>query len=601
MTHRGPDSAGLWWSEDGTVGLAHRRLSIIDLSPAASQPMVDSTGTLTIIFNGEIHNFKDLRRELESRGYRFLSNSDTEVILAAYRQWGVDCLSHLSGMFSIGLYDSVKRSLFLARDRAGEKPLFYWHREGAISFASELKALMADPDLERRLDPISLDLYLTFGYVPNGRCIIRGVNKLPPAHAALFDLHKGHLRVWRYWDLPAPHSLTNGQCREDEELVSELNSLLEDSVKRQLVADVPVGILLSGGLDSSLVTAMASRTGSKIKTFTITFPGYGVHDEARHARLIAEWFGTEHEELPASPATLDLLPVLAQQYDEPIVDSSMIPTYLVSNMIRQHCTVALGGDGGDELFGGYDHYSRLLRLTKMIGWIPRPLRKVAGNAAEVILPTGFRGRNYFTGMGADLHCEAPHVARLFDRSGRERLLSGDVRHALIGHADAEETWKAYVRPGADLLDSAQRADFKLYLAKDILVKVDRAAMLSSLETRAPFLDHRIIEFAFGKVPSRLKVNNGSKKLLPKKLGKRLLPNQFDWGRKQGFSIPLAHWLRNDWRKSFESLLLDKPSPVFQREEIEQLWKNHQRGFHNSERLFGVGMFELWRRHYNIVE
>lgn len=561
--------------------------------------MADSSGTLRITFNGEIYNFRALRRDLERSGYRFSSHSDTEVILAAYSLWGVDCLSRLNGMFAFALHDSAKRKVFLARDRAGEKPLFYWHREGSFSFASELKGLIADPKLDRRLDPVSLDLYLTFGYVPGTRCIIRGVNKLPAAHAALFDVGNGSLKVWRYWDLPAPQPGLNAPNRDDEELVSELERLLEDSVKHQLVADVPVGILLSGGLDSSLVTAMAARSGSKIKTFTITFPGYGVHDEARHARLIAQGFGTEHEELPASPATLDLLPVLAEQYDEPVADSSMIPTYLVSKLVRQHCSVALGGDGGDELFGGYDHYSRLLRLAEMIGWIPGPLRSITGRVGEVILPTGFRGRNYFTGMGVDFDSGVPHIARLFDRAGRNRLLAEGIRKTLIGTVDAEQIWEANLSSSGDLLDRAQRADFRLYLAEDILVKVDRAAMLNSLETRAPLLDRRIVEFAFGKVPSRLKVKNGYKKILAKMLGKRILPEGFDWGRKRGFSIPLAHWLRNEWCNSFSAFLPEKHSPVFRRAEIERLWKNHQRGFPNSERLFGVVMFELWRRQYKI--
>ena len=337
-----------------------------------------------------------------------------------------------------------------------------------------------------------------------------------------------------------------------------------------------------------------------MKTFTISFPGHGTYDEAPHARLVAEHFSTDHMELPASPATFDLLPSLAAQFDEPMVDSSMIPTYLVCKLIRQHCTVALGGDGGDELFGGYDHYSRLQKMQSAIGWVPKRLRAAAGGVARTLLPVGMRGRNYMTGMGIDFSHGAPQITRLFDRTARRKLLSKDVIQGIDGEAQPEDLWEAHVSYGTDMLDRAQRADFLLYLAEDILVKVDRSSMLNSLETRSPFLDYRIIEFAFGKVPSRLKADLCRKKILAKMLGKRLLPPEFDWERKQGFSIPLAHWLRDEWRDSFVSLLFDGASPYFERAEIENLWRNHQRGLTNTERLFGLGMFELWRRCYDIT-
>jgi asparagine synthase (glutamine-hydrolysing) len=601
MRHRGPDDAGLWWSSDGRAGLAHRRLAIIDRSPAGRQPMSDSLGTLTITFNGEIYNFSELRKELESCGHSFLSQTDTEVILAAYREWGTDCLARLNGMFAFGLYDSTKRVLFLARDRAGEKPLFYWYRNGTLTFASELKAIMADPHLDRSLDFVSLDHYLAFGYAPGERCIIKGLNKLPPAHAARFDLSSGGLIIWRYWQLPdSPPVETRAGSAHDQELVAELERLLEDSVRRQLVADVPVGILLSGGVDSSLITAVAARNCHRVKTFTISFPGQGAYDESRHARLVAEHFGTDHLELPASPATFDLLPSLAAQFDEPMVDSSMIPTYLVCNLIRRHCTVALGGDGGDELFGGYGHYSRLLMMQRAIGWVPKPLRAATAQVARRVLPVGLRGRNYMTGMGIDFGRGVPHIARLFDRTARRRVLRKEVIQDIVGEIRPEDCWDAHASAGTDLLDRAHRADFHLYLAEDILVKVDRASMLNSLETRAPLLDYRIIEFAFGRLPSRLKADTRRKKILAKILGKRLLPPAFDWDRKQGFSIPLAQWLRDEWRGSFASLLLDGTCPFFERPEIENLWRNHQRGLNNSERIFGLGLFELWRQAYKIT-
>jgi hypothetical protein len=361
--------------------------------------MSDVAGRLTIVFNGEIYNFADLRLELEAKGAMFRSHSDTEVILAAYREWGAECVSRLNGMFAFALYDAEQQVVLLARDRAGEKPLFYHYADGTLRFASELKGLLADPALPRRIEPESLDCYLALGYVPGGRCILQGFNKLPAAHALRFDMKSGLAKVWRYWQLP---DLRTSAVPDEAALLDELESLLQDSVRRQLVADVPVGVLLSGGVDSSLVTAMARRSSSKLKTFTIRFPGHGSLDETEHARLIARHFATEHVELEAQPTTADLLPRLARQFDEPVLDSSMIPTFLVCELVRRHCTVALGGDGGDELFGGYGSYSRLLWMENRLGRVPRPLRSLISTTAERALPVGLKGRNWLQGLGADL-------------------------------------------------------------------------------------------------------------------------------------------------------------------------------------------------------
>ena len=350
MSHRGPDDAGLWVSKDGCVALAHRRLAIIDLSPGGHQPMTDEKGDLCIVFNGEIYNYREVRGALEEAGFRFKTASDTEVILTAYRAWGVDCLAKLNGMFAFGLYDRVRQRMFLARDRAGEKPLFFAHLPGRFMFASELKALMADPTFPRELDLTSLQYFLAYGYVPGEMCILKGVHKLGQGQALLYDLTADSIQRWHYWDLPLPGPQTAISLAD---LESELESLLLDSVRLRMIADVPVGVLLSGGIDSSLITAMAARvSATPVKTFTISFPGHGAYDEGPYAKMVAEHFGTEHMELVAEPASVKLLPDLARQYDEPMADSSMVPTYLVSRLVRQHATVALGGDGGDELFGG---------------------------------------------------------------------------------------------------------------------------------------------------------------------------------------------------------------------------------------------------------
>ena len=598
MRHRGPDDAGEWWSADGCAGFGHRRLSVIDLSPAAHQPMQDAGGELCIVFNGEIYNFADLRGELAARGHAFRSHSDTEVILAAYREWGTDCLARLNGMFAFALYDGRKRQLFLARDRAGEKPLFYALAGGALRFASELKGLMADPAFPRRVDLEALDCYLFRGFVSRDLCLLQGVRKLPPAHALVFDLASGQSRLWRYWKLPELEAPAGAQPENEAALLEELESLLEDAVRRQLlVADVPVGVLLSGGVDSSLVTAMAARASSTVKTFTIRFPGYGQYDETEHARLIARCFGTEHVELVAPESSASLLTVLARQFDEPIVDSSMIPTYLVSQLVRGHCTVALGGDGGDELFGGYPHHSRMLWMQQKLHAVPLNLRRFVGTAAEALLPIGFKGRRWLVNAGVDWRTGLPPpVNACFDSGGRRRLMA---RHGILP-LSAEFTRGNQIPRVGDLLQRATRQDFGNYMAEDILVKVDRASMLSSLEIRAPFLDHRMIEFAFRKVPSHLKATASNRKILLKKLAARVLPADFDQQRKQGFSIPLNAWLRSGpWREYFREVLLSPDNHLFDRQFVGKLLDGEAKGLVNSERLFALVIFELWRREYQV--
>jgi asparagine synthase (glutamine-hydrolysing) len=593
LAHRGPDDVGEWWSSDGLVGFGHRRLAIVDLSPGGHQPMHDATADLTIVFNGEIYNFRALRTELEGRGHVFRSNSDTEVVLAAYREWGEDFLTRLNGMFALGLYDSTRRTLMLARDRAGEKPLFYLLTDGRLVFASELKALLVDRRVARAIDHQALDLYLGIGYVPGERCILKGARKLPAAHALRFDVTTGAMRRWRYWQLPDP--LAHGSAVDELRLLDELEDLLEESVRGQLAADVPVGVLLSGGVDSSLITAMAVRTARRVKTFTVGFPDFGTHDESAHARLIAGHFRTEHLELEADRVAPAVLDVLARQYDEPIVDSSMIPTFLVSRLVRQHCTVALGGDGGDELFGGYSHYNRLLWTRDRTAWLPRSVGKAVARFARSGLPVGWRGRNWLQTLGVDLNVTLPLIASLFDSSERRRLLNGGAAPCEL----AEDLWRAFVPRVDDLLERVSRTEFVTYMAEDILVKVDRASMLNSLEVRAPLLDFRIIEFAFGRVPARLKATAVSRKVLLKRLAGRLLPPQFDQQRKQGFSIPLAAWLRaGPWRDRFREILLDAHS-MFDRGAVAELLQGQDRGRHNQERLFGLTVFELWRREYGM--
>lgn len=596
MWHRGPDGSGEWWSPDGRVGLAHRRLSIVDLSSGGQQPMSDLSGQVQIIFNGEIYNHVELRTQLIAMGMSFRSHSDTEVILVAYQVWGMDCLVRLNGMFSFALYDMRSRVLFLARDRAGEKPLFYRYVDHKLWFASELKALLVDPTIPRRIELESFDCYLAFGYVPGGRCILQGFQKLAAAHVLRFDLDSGVLNVRRYWQLP---ELTSHPVSKMDEslLLDELEILLEDAVSRQMMADVPVGVLLSGGIDSSLVTAMAARTSSHVKTFTVRFPGYGQFDETAHARLIARHFDTEHVELVAQQSTADLMPQLARQFDEPIVDSSMIPMFLVSQLVREHCKVVLGGDGGDELFGGYGHYSRLLWMQHYLENTPYAIRKVLSSMAVQCLPVGFKGRNWLQALAVNFDHGLPQIASYFDFKTRRRLMCGGVN---MSASFADAIMVERVPQQVDTLQRATRMDYLNYLAEDILVKVDRSSMLNSLEVRAPFLDCRLIDFAFSKVPSYLKATRQDKKILLKQLACRVLPSQFDRHRKQGFSIPLAAWLqKGSYRTLFSDVLLDSRS-IYDQRIVRQLLLGQDRGRGNSERLFALVLFELWRHEYGVT-
>ncbi len=596
LKHRGPDGGAHWFDHTGRVFLGHRRLSIIDLSAEADQPMHDTNGNVTA-FNGEIYNYKELKETLKDKGHHFTTVSDTEVLLKAYAEYGTGFVSYLNGMFSLAIYDQQKQQVVFARDRAGEKPFFYRYDGTSFTFASELKAILADPECENKIDAEALDCYLAFGFVPGEKCIVKGIKKLPPAHLLVLDLITGKISISKYWSLPSYAPSGNST----EELESEFENLLEDAVSKQLVADVPVGVLLSGGIDSSLVTAMAVRASSDVKTFNIRFPGYKQYDETEHARLIAKHFGTHHVELEASEVSVDILPLLAKQYDEPIIDSSMIPTSIVSKLIRQYCTVALGGDGGDELFGGYGHYNRLLWLQQKTRWIPQAIKGPASAMISGLMPVGFKGRNWIQGFGQDLNKGLPLIASYFDKDLRGQLLNGNAGFALINHpVPAEAIRAAGVPKTNDLLQRATRMDFENYLPEDILVKVDRASMLYSLEVRAPFLDHRVIEFAFGKIPSSLKTTATNKKIFLKKICANLLPPEFDRQRKQGFSIPLATWLQQGpWLDFFKETLLDSPDSLFDKNAVAGLFEGQRKGYANSEKLFALVLFELWRKNYGL--
>ncbi len=592
LRHRGPDAQGIWWSSCGRVGFGHRRLSIIDLSSGGAQPMVAQGSGCSVTFNGEIYNYRSLRDQLAAKGYAFQSHSDTEVLLAAYHRWGEDCVDHLEGMFAFAIFDPGNQKVFLARDRAGEKPLFYHHEPDLLVFGSELKALFEFREVQRRIDPTALHCFLSFGFVPGDQCIVRGVKKLPPAHCLTLRLSSMQVSVRRYWCLPQGPAID--RAVDPHELLDELQATLSSAVKRQLVADVPIGVLLSGGVDSSLVTALTAANSAKVRTFTVSFGQSKEHDEARYAEIVARHFGTEHHVLQGAEDSADCLPLLTGFMDEPMIDSSIIPTFLVSRLVRQHCTVVLGGDGADELFGGYRSYDRLAWAYGKLQRIPHLVRKVASGLGP-LLPMGFPARSWISGLGADLDNSLIQLAVFFNARERCKLLGGETRHAEI----PERFWLADMPSGRSIVDRATRRDFSWYMPEDILVKVDRASMANSLEMRAPFLDRHVIEFAFSKVPMSFKAIPGARKILLKTLASRLLPEALNLQRKQGFSIPLARWIKDPkYRDVFEASLF-RPNAVFEKTYVSELFKNTLRTGRNAERLFGLFILEDWATRYGI--
>jgi len=590
LIHRGPDDSGIWISERQNVFFGHRRLSIIDLTVNGNQPMHDTTNRYVIVFNGEIYNFIELKKSLISKGHLFKTESDTEVILNSYKEWGISCPRHFNGMFSIAIYDKLKNEIFLARDRAGEKPLFISFNEKCFYFSSEIKAILNDTEFDRAINRVALDCYLSSGTTPGESSIFKNIHKLQPGCALLFDVNSFSPPIsWKYWNLPE----LNVNCSQDiVTLTDDFEILLQESVKMQMHADVPVGILLSGGIDSSLVTAMATRVSDNVKTFTITFPGHNKFDESQYAAIVSKYFGTQHTKLSASDVSIDDFINLTSQIDEPMADSSSIPTFLVSKLIKQYCKVALGGDGGDELFGGYPFYSRVLNLKNKLDLIPEIYRYLLSRSSANFLPTGFKGRNWGQELFFDLENELPLTSAFFNRKDRRKLINDADDWLFV----AEIIQKRNIPINQDIIQRATRYDFSNYLCNDILHKVDRSSMLNSLEIRAPFLDYRIIEFAFEKVPSVFKATKNDKKILLKNLCKKILPNDLDFNRKQGFSIPLSHWLNNDlkWSTYFREILLDSNSTFLNKKYIESLFNGHKKGRNNAERIYSLVVFERWR-------
>jgi asparagine synthase (glutamine-hydrolysing) len=599
LAHRGPDDAGTYCV--GAIGLAHRRLSIIDLSPAGHQPMSNEDGTIWIVFNGEVYNFQSLRPDLVSRGHRFHSNTDTEVILHLYEDYGTDCLRFLRGMFAFAIWDGPRRQLFLARDRLGKKPLCYQQDAQALRFASEVKAILQDPGVPVRPDPVGISHYLTYGYVPSPGSAFLGVRKLPPGH--YLTCRDGRVEVRRYWRLRRDQK----RERSEEEWCREIVDRLEEAVRLRMISDVPLGAFLSGGIDSSAVVALMSRAAAgPVKTFSIGFeePEY---DELKYARLVAERFGTEHHELVVRPDAVAILPKLAWHYDEPFGDSSAVPTHYVAQMTRQYVTVALNGDAGDESFGGYDRYLANLLAASFDRWPGAGLLRYIIRFGLGHLPRSasrtsllYRGRRFLDGL-----TETPErrYARWFCHFYGDRkaeLCTPDFQ-AASGEDALEVLFAAYRQSDApDFGDATLGVDAGLYLPDDLLVKVDIASMASSLEARSPFLDHEFMEFA-ATIPFALKVRGRIKKYILKRALAELLPESILHRPKMGFGVPIDHWFRHELKDlAFDMLLSSRSTSrgYFRPDTVRRMLNEHvQQRASWHYLLWTLLMLELWHRTY----
>lgn len=596
IRHRGPDAGGTYL--DRHIGLVHRRLSIIDLSSQGNQPMSSDDGSLIIVFNGEIYNFQSLRAELERDGVSFRTKTDTEVILALYRRDGVDCLQKLNGMFAFAIWDTAGQTLFLARDRIGKKPLYYYHTSGdRLAFASEIKSILQIPGVPRDIEPTSVPDYLCYHYVPDPKTIYRNVFKLPPGHFLLLR-PGGEPRVSQYWDVS--FSQSGGTSLKEAE--DALLALLQDATSIRMVADVPLGAFLSGGVDSSAVVALMARSSDRpVRTCTIGFPDRR-HDESLYAREIASLFKTDHREYVVRENFVDTVSLLPTFFDEPFADSSAVPTYHVSRLARQAVTVAVAGDGGDESFAGYAKYAVELKEHLARQMLPRSLLSFVNSVAS-----GLDGTTLGRKAKSLASSALMEPGRAFFRTNSckgaatvTELLSGRLRRACSGYDPAEHTLRHWEKAaGADHVTRMLYTDLKTYLPGDILVKVDRMSMANSLEVRAPFLDYRVVEFA-ASLPSDWKIKGDSKKIILRNAFGRLLPPNILNRSKHGFTVPLDSWFRGELKPLAERELLGNRQlhDLLEVATVRAFWQEHQeQRTDNGEILWNLLMLALWQKEW----
>jgi asparagine synthase (glutamine-hydrolysing) len=613
LTHRGPDDAGIYVDEENNVGLGHRRLSILDLSSLGHQPMSNENGSIWITYNGEVYNFKEIREELSHRGYNFNSNSDTEVVIKSYEEWGIDCVHKFIGMFAIGIWDKRERKLFLIRDRAGVKPLYYYHKDGLFLFGSELKALMKHPRFDKDVNYSVLSLYLRYGYIPTPFTIFNNTYKLRPGH--YLCVSNGDLREIKYWDV-VDFYLEEPISASEDEIAEELEYLLIDSFRYRLVSDVPVGIFLSGGIDSSVVTALLQKNMSdQLKTFSIGFYE-SRFNEAKWAKKIASYLGTDHTEYYLSVReAFSIIEKLPEIYDEPFGDNSGIPTCLVSRLARQNVTVALSADGGDELFCGYNHYRSIMYLNGRFLGLPTYIRNCIIKALTLFKPatvdTIYRTFGFFMPKVEGLRDKYEKWRNMLYQINEGNFLdmykfnlnrwTPDEMMSLMENNDYsrlntcfEDTYHRLYNN--DFITQMMAIDFKTFLLDDILTKVDRASMSVGLEAREPFLDHRLVQYV-ARIPLNLKFKNGMSKYILRKILYKYVPRELVERPKQGFNVPLAEWLKGELSSLVMSYLNEdklKKEGIFNPRVVSTYVKDFMNGSINVNRIWFLLLFEMWK-------
>lgn len=616
ISHRGPDDSGYWLDKQYSVALGQRRLSIIDLSPAGHQPMISSNGRFVVTFNGEIYNFRELRKELEARGAHFRGHSDTEVIVEGCVHFGIsETIKKLNGMFAIAFWDNREKKLYLARDRMGEKPLYYGVFGPLIIFGSELKALRAHAGWTPELNRNAIAGFLRHNYIPGPFSIYQNVRKLPPAGLAVID-QSGPVREHLYWDMQkvVAAGAANPLPADEEEAVESLDTLLRDAVGRRMISDVPLGAFLSGGYDSSIVAALMQENSSRpVKTFTIGFedPAF---NESNYAEAIAGHLGTDHTTFSVTGAdAIKAVPLLADMYDEPFADSSQIPTHLISALTRQHVTVALSGDGGDELFTGYNRYQWAETVWKPFAWAPRGARTVAASAIRCVprhiydrLAGVIPGAKMLRHVGYKAHRVADLLAVPSIDAVYRRLVSHTETPGSLVPGTTEARSPIWERDLSALLpdpiDRMRFLDMQTYLPDDILTKVDRASMAVALEVRVPLLDHRIVEWVW-RLPRELNARANRPKHLLRRVLAKYVPARLTDRPKMGFGVPLGEWLRNplrDWAEDLLSAQSLKDDGVFNVEPIRRAWAEHLAGSDQHHyMLWNILMFQAWNRKWAV--
>ncbi len=627
LIHRGPDEEGYFVNENiagskeqggwnkkhgvpfrglknglggkGNVGLGHRRLSIIDLK-TGQQPLSNEDGSIWVTYNGEIYNFQELKIELEMKGHHFRTNSDTETIVHAYEEWGEKVVERFRGMFSFTVWDQKREQLYIARDRVGKKPFYYLSNKNRFAFASEIKALLELPDVDRELDMTALSDYFSLLYVPSPKTIFKSIRKLPAAHYAIVT--KTGIKIIPYWDLPFYPRFD----RTEKQIMTDMLEILYDATKMRMISDVPLGAFLSGGVDSSAVVAlMAEASKEPVVTNSISF-NVSQYNEAKYARQVSDQFKTDHHEFMVTPEAIPIIEKLAWHYDEPFADSSAVPTYYVSKMARESVTVSLSGDGGDENFAGYRRYYMDMRENLVRNLLPavwrRPVFETIGRLYPKAdyLPQIFRGKAFLSNVARDPIDAYFYSVGVFCDQDKPNIFNADVNQALEGYRTFDLFKSIYDNaPAEDHLSKIQYLDIKTYLCEDILTKVDRASMAVSLEVRCPILDHVFMEYV-ARIPSNYKLVGTNGKHIFKKALKRYLPDDILYRKKMGFGVPILEWLRKDLREYARGLVLDgEASRLYLRGNyLQKIWNEHQRGIRNrSTELWQVMMLNLWYKRF----